>query len=291
VEGLQLGDHVCALVDGVDDGFEVIAQTVAVGLAAGDRVMVFTESVPPVKVLARLEARGIPAGRESRAGQLEVLSAGDAYLPSGRFEPDRLLESLLDHVERATLDGYAGVRLVGDMAWALSAPVGVEQLAGYEAQVNQLYMDGRALGVCVYDRHAFDGDLLQQVRRAHPAIRASTVEDGWVPQLRICRISDPYGLRLTGEADFSNGQALAAAVEALLDQQADPFTPIHVDLAGLRFADAATAALLIRLALRAPAGVHLRGCHGPVVRILDCLGVTAMPSVHLSRATGTELAA
>jgi MEDS: MEthanogen/methylotroph, DcmR Sensory domain len=160
VEGLQLGDHVCALVEGLDEGFEVIAQAVAVGLAAGDRVMVFTESVSPVKVLARLEGRGIPAGRE---GQLEVLSAAEAYLPSGRFDPDRLLESLVGHVERATLDGYAGLRLVGDMAWALSHPAGVEKLAGYEAQVNRLYLDGRALGVCVYDRRAFDGGLLQQV--------------------------------------------------------------------------------------------------------------------------------
>jgi MEDS: MEthanogen/methylotroph, DcmR Sensory domain len=168
VEGLQLGDHVCALVDGVDDGFEVIAETVAVGLAAGDRVRVFTESVPRAQVLARLGARGIPAGRESRVGQLEVLSAGEAYRPSGRFERDRLLESLVGHVERATLDGYAGLRLVGDMAWAPSAPVGVEH---------------------------------------------------------------------------------------------------------------------------APAGVHVRGCRGPVVRILDCPGITAMPAVHLSRATGTELAA
>jgi hypothetical protein len=281
VEGLQLGDHVCALVDGVDDGFEVIAQTVAVGLAAGDRVMVFTESVPPVKVLAGLEARSIPAARENRAGRLQVLSAGQAYLPAGRFEPVRLLESLVGHVERAARDGCAGLRLVGDMGWVLSAPAGVEQLAGYEAQVNQLCMDGHALGVCVYDRHAFDGDLLQQVRRAHPAIRASTVEDSWVPQLRIRRISDPYGLRLDGEADFGGGQALAAAVEALVDQQPDPATPIH----------AATVALLIRLAQRVPAGVHLRGCQGPVARILECLGITALPSVHLSRATWTELAA
>jgi hypothetical protein len=291
VEGLQLGDHVCVLVDGVDDGFEVIAQTVAVGVAAGDRVMVFTESVPPAQVLARLEARGILPGRDGRAGQVEVLSAREAYLPAGRFEPDRLMESLLGHVERATLDGYPGLRLVGDMAWALSEPAGIEQLADYEAHVNHLYLDGQALGVCVYDRHAFDGELLQQVTCAHPATRPTAAGTRWAPLLRIRRTSDPYGLRLTGEADYSSGQAVAATVEALVDQQPDPATPIHVDLAGLRFADAATAALLTRLALRAPAGVHLLGCHRPVARVLDCLGVTALPAVHLSRATGTELAA
>ncbi|WP_036375362.1 MEDS domain-containing protein [Micromonospora sp. ATCC 39149] len=291
MEGLQLGDHVCALVDGAADGFEVIAQAVAVGLAAGDRVMVFTESVPPAQVLARLETRGILPGREGRPGQLEVLSAREAYLPAGRFEPDRLMESLLGHVERATLDGFPGLRLVGDMAWALSDPAAVGQLAAYEAQVNHLYMDGQALGVCVYDRHAFDGALLQQVTCAHPATRATAAAPGWAPLLRIRRTSDPYGLRLTGEADYSSGQAVAATVEALVDQHPDPATPIHVDLAGLRFADATTAALLTRLALRAPSGVRLIGYHGPVARVLACLGITELPAVHLSRATGTELEA
>ncbi|TDB70957.1 hypothetical protein E1182_26180 [Micromonospora sp. KC721] len=291
VERLQLGDHVCVLVDGVDDGLEVIAQTVAAGLAAGDRVIVFTELVPPAQVLAGLEARDILPGREGRAGQVQVVSAREAYLPAGRFEPARLMESLRGHVERATLDGYPGLRLVGDMAWALSAPPGVDQLAGYEAQVNHLYMDGRALGVCVYDRRAFDGDLLQRISCAHPATRATAVGTGWAPLLRIRRTSDPYGLRLIGEADFSSGQAVAAAVDALVDQQPDPAAPIHIDLAGLRFADAATAALLTRLSLRTPAGVHLFGCHGPVARILDCLGATGLPAVRFSRAAGTELIA
>jgi ABC-type transporter Mla MlaB component len=254
-------------------------------------VMVFTESVPPTGVLADLERRDILSGRESRTGQLQVLPAREAYLLAGRFEPAGFLDSLLGHVEQASLNGYPGLRLVGDMAWALSGPAGVQQLAGYEAQVNHLYLDGRALGVCLYDRRAFDGDLLQRVTCAHPATCPTAVGTGWVPLLRMRRTSDPYGLRLTGEADFSTGPALAAALEAVVDQLPDPATPIHVDLAGLRFADAATAALLTRLAQRAPASVHLLGCHGPVARVLDCLGVTALPTVRLSRAAETELIA
>ena len=81
-----------------------------------------------------------------------------------------MLDSLAGHIEQAATDGFAGLRLVGDMTWALGKPAGVEHLAAYEAQVNQLYMDGRALGVCLYDRHAFGSDLLQQVAYAHPAI-------------------------------------------------------------------------------------------------------------------------
>ena len=97
---------------------------------------------------------------------------------------------------------------------------------------------------------------------------------------------DPYGLRLIGDADLSNRQALVAALDAVLDQQPDPAAPILVDVAGLRFADASTAALLGRVALRAPAGVHLAGPQTAIERVLDRLGVTQLSKIRLTRAIG-----
>ena len=114
---------------------------------------------------------------------MQVLPAREAYLPAGRFEPARMLDALAGHIDQAGRDGYRGLRLVGDMTWALAEPAGVDQLAGYEAHVNQLYMDGRALGVCLYDRRAFPRDLLRQVTCAHPASTTSDAETGG---LRCC---------------------------------------------------------------------------------------------------------
>jgi anti-anti-sigma regulatory factor len=76
-------------------------------------------------------------------------------------------------------------------------------------------------------------------------------------------------------------------LDAVLDQQPDPAVPIVIDIAGLQFADAATAALLGRLMLRTSAGVHITGCHGAVETVLDRLGFTQLPRMHLIRADGT----
>ena len=283
---LQLGDHVCAFVDGADDCLDLMAQTVSAGLDAGDKVMVFTASLLPVAVLAGLEARGVAVPPAERGGQVQVLPAREAYLPTGRFEPLRMLDFLAGHIEQATTDGFAGLRLVGDMTWVLDEPAGVEQLAGYEAQVNHLYMDGRALGICLYDRRALGSDLLQQVACAHPATTHPGTETDWAPLLRIRRTMDPYGLRLIGEADLGNRQALVTVLNATVDQQPDSTAPIHLDLAGLRFADAATAVLLSRLASKAPAGVHISAPQKSVETVLDRLGVTQLSKMGLSRANG-----
>lgn len=288
VGGLELGDHVCALVDGIDDGLDLMAATVAAGLDAGDRVMVFTAALLPVAVLAGLEARGVAVAPAGREGQVRVLSAQEAYLPMGRFEPPRMLDSLAGHIEQAAADGFAGLRLVGDMTWALGEPAGVEHLAGYETQVNQLYLDGRALGVCLYDRRAFGGDRLRRLAYAHPAMTSGGPDAGPVPLLRLRRTVEPYGLRLVGEADFSNRRVLAAALDAVADQRPEAVTPIVVDLAGLRFLDAGSAALLGRLAQRAPAGVHLVAPPRAVERVLDQLGVLQLSKTRLTRAAGNS---
>ena len=87
MDELQLGDHVCVLVDGVEDVVEGITRTIAAGLAAGDRVMAFTASVPPAQAPARLEGHGpvarvpdclgvtaLPAVRLGRATETELIA-------------------------------------------------------------------------------------------------------------------------------------------------------------------------------------------------------------------------
>jgi anti-anti-sigma factor len=298
---LQLGDHVCAFVDGMEDGLDVMAQTVTAALDAGEKAMVFTASLLPAAVLAGLEARGVAVTQARTSGQVQLLPAKEAYLPTGRLEPARMLDSLTGHIEQATAAGFAGLRLVGDMSWALDEPVGGEHLAGCEAQVTQLYMAGHALGVCLYDQRAFSRDLLRQAARAHPATVNTAAGAGGEPLLRIRRTTAPYGLRLIGECDLSNRQALASALDAVADQQPDRTVAIHLDLAGLRFADAAAAALLYRMALKAPAGVRISAPQQTVERILDRCGVLQMPEMRLTRAadpaagstdgSGTDMAA
>ncbi|MEV6596584.1 MEDS domain-containing protein [Actinoplanes sp. NPDC051346] len=282
LDHLQLGDHICAFVNGTDDGLDLMARAVTAGLDAGEKVLVFTEPLPPAAALAGLEARGVAVAPAQRAGQVRALPSHEAYQPDGRFEPARMLDSLTGYIEQAAADGYPGLRLVGDMPWALGEPAVVDRLVAYEAQVNRLFMEGCAVGICLYDLRAFGRGLLQEVACAHPTTLTANAEPEAVPLLRIRRTSDPYGLRLIGEADLSNEAALAAALDAVLDQRPDPAAPIVIDVEGLRFADANTAALLVRLALRAPGGVHVSGCHATVARAMDRLGVTQLSQLRLT---------
>jgi anti-anti-sigma regulatory factor len=280
-EQLALGDHVCWMFDEEEQHLDAMAAIVAAGIAARHKILYFTESLLPAALLAGMEARRVPANRAKESGQLRICPARDSYLTGGSFEPYRIIDALDEQITEASSQGYQGTRIVGDMAWALGDSPGVEHLAWYEALFNRLFLDGRALAICQYNRRAFDNGVLQRVASAHPATRTADANGHWVALLRIQRTADPYGLRLIGEADATNRHALAASIEAVFASLPSPSTPIAVDVSELRFADAAAAGLLVRAAQAAAGGLRVTGCRPSLALVLETLAADNVPGLHV----------
>ena len=283
---LQLGDHACWIFDDDDRCLREMARFVQAGLARRQRVVYLTETLAPSALLVALQARGVHAAEATAAGRLEIVPARDVYLTDGAFDPDGVLRLTRDLVAATVRNGYAGLRAVGDMSWALARPPGVERLVRYETEINQLFLDGLAVGVCLYDRRRFDKHLLRALAAAHPCTNPARVDDGWRPPLRMRR--GPAGLCLKGAVDATNRHALAAALGTVVDG-ARGARPVRVDVSELTFLDAAGASLLARAAATAPAGVTLVGCSVPVVRVLSLIGARRVPGLTLTpAATGVN---
>jgi hypothetical protein len=62
------------------------------------------------------------------------------------------VEQATHHVEQATRDGYAGLRLVGDMAWAPRAPAGIRACGSPTPRPPHCSPDSRCahLPACTY---------------------------------------------------------------------------------------------------------------------------------------------
>ena len=286
VEQMDLGDHVCGFIDDPDDWFDVTARTVAAGLGAGQRVMLFVDRLTPAELVAGMEVRGMAAERAVRDGQLQIFPGREAYLPAGRFEPQRLLDSLIDHIERSSAAGYPALRLLGDMEWVLDEPDGIEQLPWYETEISRLYTYVPALGICLYDRRGLENGLERSVAGVHPAVAYDAAAAMWPPQLRIRRTAVPYGVRLYGEVDLSNRAALVSILDAVLEERPFHDGPIVIDVTGLRFADAATGAELAALGRRAPRGIHVTGAHGVVGAVFDRLDLARLPGMRITDEAG-----
>jgi anti-anti-sigma regulatory factor len=265
---LQLGDHVCLPFGSDDERFAAFATFAAAGIAGQFKMLMLT-AVESVESLHRRLAERVAAFREaSTAGQIQVVASQDRYLVGGRFEPDRLIDGFAQEMDAAEAEGYAGLWVNADMAWALEAADGRGPLVDYEADANILFAAGRMAAVCQYDRRLFDAATVAGVCSAHPIV------DGGAT-LRFVPVEDPPGLLLSGELDGTNQRVLASVLAPLSRVQA----ALTIDATGVVYAGVSGAAMLIRLAHLRAGRVTTIVCGpqlGRLLRLLDPAGVLAV---------------
>jgi anti-anti-sigma regulatory factor len=279
LDRLTVGDHICWLVD--DDRLRMreIAGFVRAGLRDHHRVVYCGDC--PEAVLACIDELGIDTEAALAGGQLQAITAEASYLAGGVFEPDTVLRGWPALARSARADGYAGIRVLGDMSWAARNVPGREHLCWYEAQINRIVLDNDAIGVCAYDRRSLDPLELRRLAWQHPGTVAAGMPYDERLALRIRRTRDPAGLRLSGEADLAGRNALRIVVENVFaDCGADDVT---IDVSGLRFADRAAARILV-LAGCGPGRAHLTGCSPALLRLLAFTGADEAPCLTVSPA-------
>ncbi|MDQ7910699.1 MEDS domain-containing protein [Phytohabitans sp. ZYX-F-186] len=279
VDDLRPGDHACLTYSDADERLDIVAAFVRDGLGAGQRIICFTDPGGPPDLADELAERDV---KPTDGGQLTIRDNDTAWLAGGRVSATNVIEMLAHEVAAAHRDGFAGLRVTADMCWATRPVAAVDELLVFETRVAGLFAGGRLTAVCQYDRQSFDPVTLAFAAKAHPRAVAAAVyhED---PLLRICRQHAPPGVRLAGEIDYRRVPELNQALAEALRLGGD----IHVNLAHLRFMDAAAAAAVGRAALSLqPGRAMVIVCRRAVRKVLDLVGVTDQPAVRVRQADG-----
>ena len=282
VRRLRPGDHVSWTVEDDDDYGRLCTEYVRDAVAQHERVFLVTAGTTPSALLATLTDAGVDAEGLVRNGQLQVRPWEEVYLVDGRFQPELMIARCSETLARAHDDGFAGLRMLGDMSWAAAAPPGVDGLERYEAQVNRVFLADDVRGVCVYDRRVFDGPRLAALQTVHPGAAEPGVDEDWRPLLRIRRLDGTRGLRLDGEADVSNHEAVLIALDSLAGPASGGGLPT-LDLTDLRFMDIATAHQVV-LAAGTLGGLRVVGASPQLTRLLGLVGADREPRLTIEPA-------
>lgn len=126
-------------------------------------------------VLARLCGEGLDPTRMVADGLLRLLVPSEAYLRTGSFAPERMI----DFIEGAILDrraaGHEAMLVSGEMTWCLSGAPGVEGMNEYEARLNDLLVRyPKVTIVCHYDMHRLSGAMTLGALCTHPHVQLPT---------------------------------------------------------------------------------------------------------------------
>jgi hypothetical protein len=166
----QPGHHICGFYRMPVERDNILVPFLADGLAAGDKCTCVVDSCTPGDVLDRLAER-LEVGPYLSGRQLEVLDADGTYLAEGGFLPERMLK-FWEAKARQGPSGDSGgfARNIGDMSWAHRDPRAVDDLIGYESELNRIMSDFPQVNLCLYDLTRCSGELIMDVLRTHPKV-------------------------------------------------------------------------------------------------------------------------
>jgi len=168
------GTHMCLIYDNEAHRRKIISQFLAGGMAAGEKVSYFSDEMSPEEVRGWLAEMNVELPDEDQDGHFEVSRAENIYCPDRKFVPDDMLDRLRAFYNQTLKAGFSGLRVSGEMSWALRDIPGSDRLMEYEALVNNVFATHPVTAVCQYDARRFDGATILNVHRVHPMLIVGT---------------------------------------------------------------------------------------------------------------------
>lgn len=171
IPGLRLteGDHICAFYRGPGERDGILIPYLQAGLRTGNKCICVVDAADPRQVLAALGSE-TDVDRWISDTQLELRASTDAYLRSGRFSTGEMLAFWEKFVGSAVTGRFRFARSVGEMTWALRQAPGVEELVGYESELNRFLPRYPQVILCLYDLERFSGEIIIDVLKTHPRV-------------------------------------------------------------------------------------------------------------------------
>lgn len=174
IAGIVPGTHLCLLYRDEGERWAVLVEYIRGGLEAGERVMYIADASSGREIRELLQHAGIDVGKAEGRDQLRFLTAEEAYLREGRFDPEAMIALLREGTKEALDQGFTGLRVTGEMTWALRGLPGSERLMEYEALLNDFFPGSSCIGLCQYDVRRFPPEILLDVLRTHPVAAIGT---------------------------------------------------------------------------------------------------------------------
>ncbi|GAB2834848.1 hypothetical protein GCM10022221_37210 [Actinocorallia aurea] len=251
---LRHGDHLCLAFADESERRDVLTRYLSVGLERGERLLYYTERSAPETVTGWLRDAGVDPAPAVADGSLKIVPVDASLLASGRFDADATVATIEREVALSLEAGHSGLRLTGEMDWALRDVPGADRLPAFEEKVGALVAGRRATALCQYDVRRFDADRLTVADRVHPA--AATVpalhEDATLRLLPVLR-DGRRELRVAGSVDYRTVAVLAEALYTAARWPGD----LRLDMSALEFIDLAGFRAIAQVAARLAPGRKL----------------------------------
>ena len=170
INQLGAGDHLCCIYRDRSEQMSIVVPYLIRGLQNNEKCLYILDESTMGDVFRAFGEAGVDLKAHVASGQCALLTKEETYLKGGSFEPDGMIATLKQAEADAIREGYAGLRVTGEMTWVFARLPGVERLIEYEAKLNLFFPNSRSTAICQYHEDRFEPDVLIDVLHTHPAV-------------------------------------------------------------------------------------------------------------------------
>lgn len=174
-EELKLGDHAAFFFKEQAERLSFVIPYILKGLQNHERCVYIADENTVPQILAQFRWAGVDVHDATARGALSVITQHDSYLRHGVFEPQKMIADLDGDVKLALQSGFSGLRVTGEMSWALDLPFALNHLCEYEKELGHRW-PRRLAGLCQYNESRFPEDVVEHMAACHCIV----VRDGTV---------------------------------------------------------------------------------------------------------------
>jgi PAS domain S-box-containing protein len=165
---LKQGDHICPIYETRAEQMAAAVPYMKEGLARGERCLYIGDDSDVEAVAQALAAAEVDIAHERERGALWILTKRESYLKSGKFDPQMMIDFMRSAQAQALADSFSGLRVTGEMTWALGPGIAHNDLIEYEALLNRFSINSRSIVLCQYNREHFGPAVIHDVLLTHP---------------------------------------------------------------------------------------------------------------------------
>lgn len=254
--------HICWAYDD-PAAFDARARAfLADGLTSGEQVWYIT---PGQRADAIERLRGLAGFQDALdRGAARVVPLDATYDAGGPIDPPAQVRAYAAATEHALASGYAGLRVVADVALLVRTPAQLDAFTRYEHLIDRYMLTHPMSALCAYDRRELGDRVIAELACMHPQTNALDV----LFQLHACEPTAGCAA-LAGELDLSNHELFSTALERADLRPTDG--RLVVEATHLRYIDHRSLMHLQHLARRRHATVVLRASRSAAARLVELL--------------------
>lgn len=167
-ENVPEGTHMCLVFTDDQERVNSLLKFLLSGLQAGERTACFSENITEDNLIDFFSKNYISYDERKQKNAIILSGTSEVYFEGGRFDPDRMLNTLVNYYKEARAMGFPSARVIGEMTPEVENVPGGERLLEYESRVTMVTRKYPITTVCQYDAKSFDGATIMDVLKVHP---------------------------------------------------------------------------------------------------------------------------